>query len=586
MPRPENPIDPAGGPLADLAIGLRALRQDAGLNYRDLAEKVGYSAGVLSRAARGRELPTWPVTSAFVRGCGADDQDWRPRWERAQAAVRREPVARIDSVPPEAATPAKPALPGVFPRAARVGQVDPRAARTPAEFVELMNELRAWANQPSLRTIMLRAKIKGYDLPRSTLSGALNRDRLPSHNLMIAFVVACGAPDVQAWITTWRGLCDPARLQEEEPYLDARVGVSWFRRRSLRRLVPLALVALLGVSTLMASGTLLLPFTTIPTVKGTGQSTSLLKDPRVERLLMAEGIRVTMGLSGTRDTPVPDDTDFVLAAGEPQTRAVVDARAARGQFATVYRPTISPLALAVRRDRAEALVRAGVARPQSAGSLYYDLDFARLLDLIDRKATWRDLGIADDNIVLVHTTNPCRSNLGATYLGLAAHTLLGHPPRDPEEIDLIAALLGRYVSGQGAQPDSSAELMSGPLVGRIIAVREQDYLAHQLARSRTGEIDRDTVLLYPNVGVDEVGTFVALTPTGVRLGEALTANSDLRARIVELGYRVPDASGPELADALRAQGVPAPEPRPDTPIAPLPSSQVLVSLIDHLGECQ
>lgn len=81
MARPETPIDPRDGPLAEFAAKLRDLRKQAGLTYRELARRAHCSPSALSQAASGRKLPTWEVTKSFVEGCGGDQQHWRTYWQ-------------------------------------------------------------------------------------------------------------------------------------------------------------------------------------------------------------------------------------------------------------------------------------------------------------------------------------------------------------------------------------------------------------------------------------------------------------------------------------------------------------------------
>jgi transcriptional regulator with XRE-family HTH domain len=75
--RPENPIDPHAGPVAKFATGLRRLREDADLTYRELSRLAHTSASALSQAANGQKVPSWEVTAAFVQACGGDLEQWR-----------------------------------------------------------------------------------------------------------------------------------------------------------------------------------------------------------------------------------------------------------------------------------------------------------------------------------------------------------------------------------------------------------------------------------------------------------------------------------------------------------------------------
>lgn len=87
MSRPEGAIDPQW-PLASFASGLRALRAQRGLKYRQLARRAHCSQGALSRAASGRYLPTWEITRAYVLACGGSADQWQDRWREARDLLR------------------------------------------------------------------------------------------------------------------------------------------------------------------------------------------------------------------------------------------------------------------------------------------------------------------------------------------------------------------------------------------------------------------------------------------------------------------------------------------------------------------
>jgi Helix-turn-helix domain len=78
--RPERLLDPEGGPLVSLALGLRELRRAAGNpSYREMARRVHRSQTALSEAAGGIQAPTWDTVEAYVKACGGDPADWRTR---------------------------------------------------------------------------------------------------------------------------------------------------------------------------------------------------------------------------------------------------------------------------------------------------------------------------------------------------------------------------------------------------------------------------------------------------------------------------------------------------------------------------
>ncbi|GAA3680005.1 hypothetical protein GCM10022224_050260 [Nonomuraea antimicrobica] len=101
MGRRENTLDPAAGPIQRFAADLRALRREAGgVTYRAMAQRTSYSATTLSQAAAGDNLPSLPVTLAYVQACGGESAAWERRWHEAateqgalQAAAERDAPA-------------------------------------------------------------------------------------------------------------------------------------------------------------------------------------------------------------------------------------------------------------------------------------------------------------------------------------------------------------------------------------------------------------------------------------------------------------------------------------------------------------
>ncbi|GLW30069.1 NBR1-Ig-like domain-containing protein [Actinoplanes regularis] len=65
---------------------LRTLRAGAGNpSFRKMAGRSGrISHTTLHEAAAGTRFPSWETTREFVRVCGADEAQWRRRWENAQ----------------------------------------------------------------------------------------------------------------------------------------------------------------------------------------------------------------------------------------------------------------------------------------------------------------------------------------------------------------------------------------------------------------------------------------------------------------------------------------------------------------------
>ncbi|MGW2181295.1 helix-turn-helix domain-containing protein [Streptomyces sp. NPDC001732] len=144
MARPETPLpEEAPPPLLELAQGLRDLRAAAQLSYQVMSERVHLSPASFSRAASGRQVPTWEALRAYLKACEvpADKFDaWHERWRDAEAAA----------------------------------QLAPNPWLVDAEIAHLatagrLRELHAAAGRPSLRMISERSGV-----PRSTVHRILS----------------------------------------------------------------------------------------------------------------------------------------------------------------------------------------------------------------------------------------------------------------------------------------------------------------------------------------------------------------------------------------------------------------------------
>jgi DNA-binding XRE family transcriptional regulator len=59
---------------------LRELRSHAGLGQAELAARAHYPCDVIKAAEAGPSLPSLPLLSAYVRGCGGIVPEWEERW--------------------------------------------------------------------------------------------------------------------------------------------------------------------------------------------------------------------------------------------------------------------------------------------------------------------------------------------------------------------------------------------------------------------------------------------------------------------------------------------------------------------------
>jgi hypothetical protein len=82
-------VSPAsqGDDRATFLAEFRALRDQAALDFEELAARAHYPTEVLKEAEVGPGLPGLPVLAAYVRACGGDVIEWEERWRRLASAA-------------------------------------------------------------------------------------------------------------------------------------------------------------------------------------------------------------------------------------------------------------------------------------------------------------------------------------------------------------------------------------------------------------------------------------------------------------------------------------------------------------------
>jgi hypothetical protein len=103
---------------------LRQLRTDAGLGHAELAARAHYPCEVIRGVEAGPSLPSLPVLSAFVRGCGGTPGVWEERWR----SLTRSPASPL--LPVRAVGDSDAATAG-----ARVGAATPAADGHNPDFI-------------------------------------------------------------------------------------------------------------------------------------------------------------------------------------------------------------------------------------------------------------------------------------------------------------------------------------------------------------------------------------------------------------------------------------------------------------------
>ncbi|HEY0639144.1 MAG TPA: helix-turn-helix transcriptional regulator, partial [Pseudonocardiaceae bacterium] len=181
MPRREEPIDSPDGPLAGFAGDLRELRRRAGSpSYREMAASSPVSHTSLSRAAKGRALPTWKVVECYLSACGvsvAAMRRWRARWQALHSAVPA-PGGPEQEPPPD---------------------IDLLAIRSADDLRAAVQLVRNGRTRTDLAAAMGR--------PESCVDFLLSWPDQVDGLTLRAYLMACGVPDDETmltWAVAWR----------------------------------------------------------------------------------------------------------------------------------------------------------------------------------------------------------------------------------------------------------------------------------------------------------------------------------------------------------------------------------------------
>ncbi|MEU5666548.1 helix-turn-helix domain-containing protein [Streptomyces longwoodensis] len=189
MGRPEKPVDHSVPALGALAEHLRAMRRDAGLTYRQLAERTHYSAAQLKRAASGVSLPSYKLVLAYAEGCCIHGDRKMERaaaratslQEEAFRAVRRSRIeARATTVLPQ-----------------------PKYVRDHADLSGAMRD--AWSHAGRLPSREIEARSRGQ-LPHSTAHAICKGRCIPrDFRQFVTFLHACEIKGtaLEPWFRAW-----------------------------------------------------------------------------------------------------------------------------------------------------------------------------------------------------------------------------------------------------------------------------------------------------------------------------------------------------------------------------------------------
>lgn len=271
----------------------------------------------------------------------------------------------------------------------------------------------------------------------------------------------------------------------------------------------------------------------------------LFADQRVKDRLAALGLRVEVDAAGSREIatlPTLAQRDFAFPSSVPAADKIIKDK--KVTVVGTSTPFHSPIAVASFRPIVEQVLAPQKIATKGPGGAW-SFDLKAYLALAEKKTRWDAIPgntvYPAGKTMLVTTTDVRRSNSAAMYLALTSYVANGgHVVATAPQARTAAGRVAPLFLDQGYTQGSSEApfedyLSMGMGKTPMVLIYESQFLGRQLAKD--GSITQDMVLLYPKPDILSKHTFVALTPGGKRLSEALATDPELAKLAAAHGFR-------------------------------------------------
>jgi hypothetical protein len=267
------------------------------------------------------------------------------------------------------------------------------------------------------------------------------------------------------------------------------------------------------------------------------------QDPRVIAALKRGGFVVNVSTAGSRQIAESDLSKeaFAFPAGVPAAQKISQEHPGSKAFV----PFFTPMAIATWKPIVALLQTAGVVH--TTGDLT-TFDVAAYVSLVQKNTRWKDLPgnttYPVNKSILITSTDVRKSNSAAMYLALTSYVANGdNIVQNDAGAATIADSLSPLFLRQGFVASSSEEpfddyLVQGMGKSPMVMIYESQFITR--AAQADGGITPDMQLIYPDPTILSKHTFVGLTPDGIRLGDFLTNDPEMRSLATEYGFRTTD----------------------------------------------
>ncbi len=352
-------------------------------------------------------------------------------------------------------------------------------------------------------------------------------------------------------------------------------------KKSIGLILLLAAIAIVGAVVFLNKAP------SLTTVKGYAGSEkmAIFQNPKIKQLLAEKyGLKIDVTKAGSVEMVQSPHTthDFLW----PGSQLNVDMyRSAGGKVVKSEGIFHSPLVLYTWSQIADGLEQSGYV--EKIDGVSYLSDFKGLLEAIEAKKTWNELGIADiDRSFMIKSTDPSRSNSGNLYAALLANTFSEDDIAKRGQLATLMPRLQTYFERLGYMEHSSGVLFRqyiGQGMANVppIAGYESQIIEHIAAnKDSVAAIRGKLSILYPKPTVWSGHPMIALTETGSLLLEAMKDPEFLAIAWQDHGFRSGTIGNPNDLSVFEITGV----PQSITSVSGIPSAKFLSEMVEKLGE--
>lgn len=314
-----------------------------------------------------------------------------------------------------------------------------------------------------------------------------------------------------------------------------------------------------------------------------GEKSGFLDDEDVKKILR-EKYGLTLNATRVGSIEMVKDSaaglDFLWPSSEIALEIYKERKAPLRKAEVIFN---SPLVLYSWTDTTNALMRQGIVK--RVDNSYFIVDLPKLVNLMAQGKKWKDIGLTDFyGPVVVHSTDPKKSNSGLMFAGLTANVLNNGDVVDAAAAKRVQPKLKTFFQRLGYMQTGSGSLFEqflqmGEGAYPLMVGYENQLVEFGIAHNQYQPVLQKQVrILYPRPTAWSAHPLIALTESGTRLLDALKNDPDLQRLAWEKhGFRSGSLS---LTPASRGTWTGMPEKIQS--VIPLPPPRVMEQIIAGL----